>query len=184
MNVTGDSIRAQIIAILSAWKMKPEMAEITADVLVDADLCGIESHGISILTLYEEKLQKGILQLQSEPRIVRENAVMALIDAGAGLGHTASLMAARLAADKAEENGIGAVSVTNSHHFGIAGYYARIIANRGLIGMVASNSRAVSVVPTRAAGRPHGTYELVAAALARGRHRLAYAAFSEDSAAS
>ena len=167
MNVAADCIRAQIIAILSAWKMKPEMAEITADVLVDADLAGIDSHGSSILMLYEEKLRAGILQVQAEPRIVRENVVTALIDAGAGLGHTASVMAARLAADKAEANGIGAISVTNSHHFGIAGYYAKIIADRGLIGLVASNSRAISVVPTRAATRVFGTNPLAFAAPAR-----------------
>jgi LDH2 family malate/lactate/ureidoglycolate dehydrogenase len=112
--------------------MKPEMIEITADVLLAADLSGIESHGIAIMTLYEEKMRAGILQLQAEPRIVRQNMVTALIDAGAGLGHTASVMATRLATEKAKANGIGAVSVTNSHHFGIAGYYAKMIADRGL----------------------------------------------------
>jgi LDH2 family malate/lactate/ureidoglycolate dehydrogenase len=70
-------------------------------------------------------------------------------------------------APTAEANGIGAVSVTNSHHFGIAGYYARMIVERGLIGLVASNSRAVSVVPTRAATRVFGTNPLAFAAPTR-----------------
>lgn len=167
MNVAITRIREQIAAILGAWKMMPCLIDVTADVMVEADLCGIDSHGISILILYEEILQKGMLQLQAEPRIVRQNAVTALIDAGAGLGHPAAVMAARLAAEKASTSGIGAVSVVNSHHFGAAGYYARLIVERGLIALVTSNARTVAVVPTRATRAVFGTNPIAFAAPAR-----------------
>ena len=167
MNYAGKVIREQIVTILTTWKMKAELAEVTADIMVDTDLAGIDSHGISMLTLYEEKLLAGKLQLQVEPKVVRENPVTALIDAGAGLGHPASVMAARMAADKAAANGLGGVGVTNSHHFGPAGYYAKMMSDRGLVGIVASNSRTICVVPTRSSTRAFGTNPIAFAAPAR-----------------
>jgi len=164
MNFEGDIIRKQISAILSAWNMKSELIETTAEAMLYSDLAGIDSHGISLLTLYEEKMLAGKLQLQADPRVVRENAVTALIDAGAGLGHPASVMGARLAADKAVANGVGAVGVTNSHHFGPAGYYAKIISDRGLLGLVTCHSRMACVPPTRSSTRVFGTNPIAFAA--------------------
>jgi LDH2 family malate/lactate/ureidoglycolate dehydrogenase len=167
VNVAAKSIREQIVAILGAWKMLPHLIDVTADVMVDTDLAGIDSHGISMLILYEEKLRQGKLKLQAEPRVIRENAVTALIDAGAGLGHPAAVMATRLAIEKAGACGIAAVSVTNSHHFGAAGYYAKMAAQRGFISMVTSNARTVAVLPTRASTKVFGTNPIAFAAPAR-----------------
>jgi LDH2 family malate/lactate/ureidoglycolate dehydrogenase len=147
VKIPAERIRRQIAAILSAWGMKPNLVEITAEVMVDTDLSGIDSHGMSMLVLYEEKQLAGILNPKAEPRIVRENAVTALIDADAGLGHPAAVMAARLAIEKARVSSLAAVSVTNSHHFGAAGYYARLAAEQGFVSLVASNARTVCVVP-------------------------------------
>ncbi|MGA2960683.1 MAG: Ldh family oxidoreductase [Candidatus Korobacteraceae bacterium] len=167
MNVSAKCIREQIVAILGAWKMLPHLIDVTADVMVDTDLAGIDSHGIQMLNLYEEKLRQGKLNLQAEPKVIRENAVTALIDAGAGLGHPAAVMAMRLAIEKAAACGIAAVSVTNSHHFGAAGYYAKMAAERGFISMVTSNARTVAVVPTRASTKVFGTNPIAFAAPAR-----------------
>lgn len=167
MSFAANVIQQQIISILTAWKMKPELIEITAEIMADTDLAGIDSHGISMLTVYEEKLLAGKLQLQAEPRVVRENAVTALIDAGAGLGHPAAAMGARLAVDKAAANGIGAVGVTNSHHFGPAGYYAKMISDRGFIGIATSQARTICVPPTRSSTRVFGTNPIAFAAPTR-----------------
>jgi LDH2 family malate/lactate/ureidoglycolate dehydrogenase len=164
MNFEGNIIRKQISTILGAWNMKSELIETTAEAMLYSDLAGIDSHGISLLTLYEEKMLAGKLQLQADPRVVRENAVTALIDAGAGLGHPASVMGARLAADKAVANGLGAVGVTNSHHFGPAGYYAKIISDRGLLGLVTCHSRMACVPPTGSSTRVFGTNPIAFAA--------------------
>ncbi len=167
MNVAAKSIREQIVAILGAWKMLPHLIDVTADVMVDTDLAGIDSHGISMLILYEEKLRQGKLKLQADPKVVRENAVTALIDAGAGLGHPAAVMATRMAIEKAGANGIAAVSVTNSHHFGAAGYYAKMAARQGFISLVTSNARTIAVLPTRASKKVFGTNPIAFAAPAR-----------------
>lgn len=167
MNVAASCIREQIVAVLSAWKMLPHLIDVTADVMVDTDLAGIESHGVAMLVSYDGYLQKGKVNLQVEPKIVRENAVTALIDAGTGLGHPASVMATRLAIEKAGNCGIAAISVTNSHHFGPAGYYAKMASQHGFISLVTCNASSVVVMPTRGSTKVLGTNPIAFAAPAR-----------------
>ncbi|MGI9422579.1 MAG: Ldh family oxidoreductase, partial [Hyphomicrobiaceae bacterium] len=111
-----------------------------------------------------EKVQEGRLDLTAEPKIESETAATATIDAGANLGHPVSVTAMNLAVDKAEAAGVGIVTVRNSHHFGAAGYYARIAAGRGAFGMVASTARGVTVVPTGGTVPVLGTNPLAFAA--------------------
>lgn len=137
---------------------------ITAEAMADTDLLGIDSHGISMLPMYEKLLQAGTLRLTAEPRVIRETPAAAVIDAGAGLGHPAAAMAADLAAEKARALGIGAVGVVNSHHFGAAGWYARRVAAAGCCGLVVSSARGVLVVPTGGAEPMLGTNPIAFAA--------------------
>ncbi|MEJ0072398.1 MAG: Ldh family oxidoreductase [Pseudomonadota bacterium] len=164
MNISADRIREQIAAILSAWGMDPELARTTTEVMLETDLAGVDSHGISMLMDYDQSRLKGKLNLQAQPKIVRENPVTALIDADAGLGHPAAVMGMALAIRKAQTLGVGVVSVYNSHHFGAAGYYAAMAPKQGLIGLVTSASRTISVVPTRAAVPVLGTNPIAFAA--------------------
>ena len=167
MKVSAECIGQQIAAILSAWGMDADLARSTTEVMVETDLAGIDSHGISMLMLYEDLRAAGRLNLQAHPVVVREGPVTALVDADAGLGHPAGVMGMELAIRKALSMGVGAVSVFNSHHFGAAGYYAALAANKGLIGMVTSSARTVCVVPTRAAVPVLGTNPIAFAAPAR-----------------
>ena len=167
MNFAASRMREQIVGILRSWKMNPKLIDTTADVMIDTDLAGIDSHGISMLILYEERYLEGTLKLEGEPRVVRENAVTALIDAGGGLGHPAGVLAMRMAIEKAEANGVGVVSVTNSNHFGAAGNYAKMAADRGLIGLVTSNAKTSCVVPTRSRKALFGTNPIAVAVPAR-----------------
>ena len=167
MNVAAESVRQQIELVLTAWGMEADMVGTTADAMLYSDLAGIESHGISMLMAYEDYRAKGKLNLRSRPRIVRENPVTALVDAGAGLGHAAAVMAMELANKKASAMGIGAVSVFNSHHFGPTGYYAALASKQGLVGFVTSSTHAVNVVPTRSSIPVLGTNPIAFAAPAR-----------------
>ena len=134
MDVTADKIRAQIEAILLSWGMEPDLATTTTEAMTEADLFGVDSHGISMLMTYEKRLQEGKLKINARPKIERRTACTTLIDAGAGLGHPVSSYGMNLAVDMAKEAGIGVVGVRNSHHFGAAGVYARIAARRGAVG--------------------------------------------------
>ena len=83
----------------------------------------------------------------AEPEIVFQTPVSAVIDGHAGMGQLIGHRAMTLAIEKAQAAGIGMVSVRNSNHYGIAGYYARMACERGLIGMSCTNSAAI-MVPT------------------------------------
>lgn len=155
--VKAQLVRRQIEAVLRAWGMDERKIGVTAEVMVQTDLMGIDSHGISMLIMYSQMQEAGQLRLEAEPRIVRQSATTALIDGGASLGHPVSVMGMKLAIEKALAHDIGAVSVFNSHHHGALGYYANMAAEQGLIGMVSSTSRVVNTVPTFGADRVLGT---------------------------
>jgi LDH2 family malate/lactate/ureidoglycolate dehydrogenase len=157
-------IRSQIEAVLRGWGMSEHNVAISADVMVETDLMGVDSHGISMLMLYDVMNQAGQINVAAEPWIVRESAASALIDGAAGLGHPTAVMAMNLAIEKALRHDIGAVSVLNSHHFGAAGYYAQMAAERGLLAMVTSSTRLVTLVPTHGAQAVLGTNPLSFAA--------------------
>src|SRR5471030_1056649 len=144
LNVKADLLREQITSILTAWGMDADLVRTASAVMVETDLSGVDSHGVSMLTDYEESRAKGKLNLKARPTIVRQNAVTALIDAGAGLGHPAAVMGMQLAIDKASALGVGVVTVFNSHHFGAAGYYAAMATRTGLIGLVTSATRSIN----------------------------------------
>ena len=162
-------VREQIVTILDSWGMDPEIVRTTAEVMVETDLAGVDSHGVSMLMDYENSKSKGKLNLKAHPRVVKETAVTALVDADAGLGHPAAVMGMQLAIVKAKAMGVGVVSVFNSHHFGAAGYYAALAPREGLVGMVTSATRSIAVVPTRAAVPVLGTNPIAFAAPARER---------------
>ncbi len=154
---TAASVEAQIDAVLSAWGMPADKRRTTAGIMVETDLRGIDSHGISMLIMYEQMHRAGQVRFDAEPTIVRQSATTALVDGGAGLGHPVSAMAMQLAIDKALAHDVGVVSVRNSHHFGAAGCYADMASSRGLIGIVSTTSRVITVVPTFGADRVLGT---------------------------
>lgn len=143
-----ETIRAQIAACLSAWGMPPDHVEITANVMADADECGIDTHGLSTLTTYDVRLREGIVTMNAEIEIIREAPTSALIDAGGGLGYVPSVMASKIAIEKAKQVGMAVVSVRNSNHFGATGYYTRLIAAEGLIGLATTNGAGPRTAPT------------------------------------
>lgn len=155
--VPAEKVEAQCAAVLRAWGMDETKVATTAQLMTETDLRGIESHGISMLILYDQMYGTGQLKLSAEPKVVRESASTALIDAGGGLGHPVSVMAMEMAIEKARKADVGIVSVFNSHHFGAAGLYAEMAAKAGMIGIVSCTSKIVTVVPTFGAQRQLGT---------------------------
>jgi len=165
--VPAEAIRAQIHAILTRWGMAEANATTTANIMVETDLMGVDSHGLSMLMTYEEGVKEGRIRIAAAPRVLRETGPTALLDGADGLGHPVAAMAMNLAVDKALEHGVGLVGVVNSHHFGAAGAYARIASARGVIGLVTSSTRGVTMVPTRGAMPVLGTNPLAFAAPAK-----------------
>jgi LDH2 family malate/lactate/ureidoglycolate dehydrogenase len=152
----AETLRSFCSKVLEKLDVKPEDARITADVLVEADLRGIDSHGVARMSRYVTGIQQGMMKVKAVPKIVRETAVTATMDADAGLGQPASYAAMKLAITKARRHTLGFVAVRNSNHFGIAGYYAIMALAEDMIGICTTNSE-ILVVPTFARDAMLGT---------------------------
>ncbi len=141
----------------------PEVdARQAADVLAAADLRGIDSHGVARLRTYYDMFQLGRINPKPQPRIVRELPGTATVDGDNGLGLVVGPWANRVAMDKAEQVGSGWVSVCNTNHYGIAGYYVLEALQRDLIGFSMTNSTKL-VAPLWGAERMLGTNPIATA---------------------
>lgn len=156
VRVEWESLKKYITEVFSSLKVPRKHAEIAADVLVTADLMGIESHGVQRLRRYTIGIQIGSVDPKADVSIVKETDSTALIDGGSGLGQVIAYKAMEIAIEKARRVGVSVVGVRNSHHFGIAGYYALQAVKSGLIGIVMTNSEAL-VSYTYTVGRNIGT---------------------------
>ena len=116
-------------------------AGIVADVLVAADLRGVESHGIARLgAYYVDRIRGGSLDPAPKIAIERETPVSIVLDAGNGLGHPAAKRTMDAVVEKASSAGVAFGAVKNSNHFGIAGYYAMLALDHDMIGIASTNS--------------------------------------------
>ena len=122
-------------------------SRIISDVLLLSDLYGIESHGMQRLARYHKGIEKGLIKVDAKPEVVFETPVSAVIEGNDGMGQLISHKAMEIAIEKAKKTGMAIVTVRNSNHFGIAGYYAKMACDAGLLGMAMTNSEAI-MVPT------------------------------------
>lgn len=124
-----------------------EESQIIVDVLLTSDLYGIESHGMQRLVRYHKGIEKGLIKIDAKPEVVFETPVSAVIEGNDGMGQLLGYKAMNIAIEKAKKAGMAIVTVRNSNHYGIAGYYAKMACKEGLIGMSMTNSEAI-MVPT------------------------------------
>ncbi len=124
-----------------------EESRIITDVLLLADLYGIESHGTQRLVRYHKDIEKGLIKVGVKPQVIFETPVSAVIDAQDGMGQVMGYAAMQMAIEKAKKTGIAIVAVRNSTHYGIAGYYTKMACDQGLIGISTTNTTAI-MVPT------------------------------------
>ena len=123
-------------------------AAVCADILITADKRGIDSHGINrCKPIYYDRIKAGILNPVTEFEVVRETPTTAVVDGHNGMGHPIARRCMGMAIEKAAANGLGMVVTRNSTHYGIAGYYALMAVERGMIGMTGTNARP-SIAPT------------------------------------
>lgn len=142
-------VRSQIESVLVAMGMSAPHAATTAEVVADADLCGVDTHGIALLPGYAELVAAGRITMEATVEVVHRGRSAAVVDAGGGLGYVPSVLAAELAIDMSRESGLAGVAVRSSSHFGAAGYYTRLMAAQGIIGMAMTSGTGGRVAPTR-----------------------------------
>ena len=144
--VNATKLEEFCVEVLTAVGLKPEYAAILANSLVVADLRGIESHGVSRIPIYAKRLAVGVLSGDAEPVPLTDSGPILLLDGCNAPGAVVAHMAMQRAIEKAREFGVGVVSVRRSNHFGAAGYYAADAADRGFVGIVATNSPSVMTI--------------------------------------
>jgi L-2-hydroxycarboxylate dehydrogenase (NAD+) len=129
--------------VFQALGVPDEDARLAADVLAASDLRGIDSHGVARLPSYVGLLVAGRIDPRPKISIVRESASTATVDGGNGLGLVVGPKANEIAMAKAADAGTGWVSVCNTNHYGIAGYYPLRALERGLIGWSMTNTTSI-----------------------------------------
>jgi LDH2 family malate/lactate/ureidoglycolate dehydrogenase len=135
-----EAIHEFCCAILEKLKVPGEDAKEVGDCLLQADLRGVDSHGMIRLPVYAERIRKAVVNPRPVPRIVKASASTALLDGDNGLGAVVGSRAMEKAIELAAGPGISFVGVRRSNHFGIAAFYVQKAVRKGLIGCAASNA--------------------------------------------
>jgi LDH2 family malate/lactate/ureidoglycolate dehydrogenase len=146
--VDFDKLTEFMIEVFKKVGVPEEDAKICADVLITSDKRGIDSHGIGrFKPIYIDRINEGIINPKTTFEIVRESPTTAVIDGHNGMGQVIGYRSMKIAIDKAKKYGMGMVAVRNSNHYGIAGYYALMASDNGMIGITGTNARP-SISPT------------------------------------
>ena len=148
IRVGFDKLKRFVRDVFEALGVCAEEAAICADVLVTADESGIHSHGVNRLKrIYYDRIRIGIQNPVTHFDVVRDGLTTAVVDGHNGMGQVIAKKSMDLAISKARSHGMGMVAVRNSTHYGIAGYYAKMACDAGMIGITGTNGRP-SVAPT------------------------------------
>lgn len=146
-HVSYERLKAFCIKVFQGYGFTQEQSAQITDVLLDADLCGVESHGIQRLIRYHKEITGGMVKTDAVPETVFETPLSAVIEGNDAMGQLLGVQAMNLAIEKASKSGFGMVTVRNSNHYGVARYYARMAAEKDMIGLSMTNSEAI-MVPT------------------------------------
>lgn len=147
VNYSYETLKTFCTDAFKKFGFNDEESAIIVDVLLTSDLYGIESHGMQRLVRYHKGIEKGLIKIDAKPEVVFETPVSAVIEGNDGMGQLLGYKAMNIAIEKAKKTGMAIVTVRNSNHYGIAGYYAKMACKEGLIGMSMTNSEAI-MVPT------------------------------------
>ncbi|MGE4247959.1 MAG: Ldh family oxidoreductase [Parvibaculaceae bacterium] len=134
------SLRALCQSIGVAAGLRAEDARLLSDCLIDAELRGVESHGLVHLPMYVEWIDDGFLNPHGQLEIVRDSGPTVVMNANRALGQRAGVTAMDLASERASKFGVGYVGIRNSGSFGAAGYYPLRAVEKGQIGFALQNT--------------------------------------------
>jgi len=148
IRISPDLLQRFMVDVFTGIGLPRADAETCAEVLITADLRGIDSHGIGRLKrIYFDRIREGIVSPVTEMEVVKDTPTTAVIDGRNGMGHVIGKKAMETAIEKAARSGLGMVACRNSSHYGIAGYYALMAVEKDMIGITGTNARP-SIAPT------------------------------------
>jgi L-2-hydroxycarboxylate dehydrogenase (NAD+) len=156
------TLHAFTLTVFKKIGCSQEEAQLATDVLLAADLRGIDSHGLARLSGYLRLWEAKRINAKPSIRIVHESPSTAVVDGDGGLGLVVAPKAMEIAIEKAKKCGTGWVSVQHSNHFGIAGYHAMMALEHDMIGIAMTNASPL-VAPTYSIERLLGTNPIAVA---------------------
>ena len=146
--VPWEQMNSFMIEVFKGYGVPEEDARICADVLLESDRRGIESHGCNrFKPIYIDRIVKGTLLPVTEMTVIRETPTTVVMDAHDGMGMVASYHMMKKLIEKAKTSGMAGGAIRNSTHYGIAGYWTSMASREGLIGVTGTNARP-SIAPT------------------------------------
>ena len=158
--VSWDLMNSFLTDAFVGYGVPREDAAICADVLLESDRRGIESHGCNrFKPIYIDRIKKGTLLPVTNIEIIKETPTTVVMDAHDGMGMVASHKMMEMLIEKAKKYGMAGGAIKNSTHYGIAGYWAGMASNEGLIGLTGTNARP-STAPTFGVENMMGTNPL------------------------
>lgn len=134
-----DTLADFVTRLYEAAGLPAPDARLVAESLVTADLWGHSSHGVMRAPWYIDRLRSGVMQAVTQPRWLVDAGAIALMDAADGVGQVVAAQAMAEAVRRARAHGVGVVSVRNSNHHGALGYFTRMAAAEGCIGLLTTN---------------------------------------------
>jgi L-2-hydroxycarboxylate dehydrogenase (NAD+) len=141
-------VRDYVVRFFTKHNLPEDDARTVADVLLSADLRGVDSHGVIRLdTYYGSRLRRGLIDPRPTITVLQETPATVALDGGAAMGQVVANQAMQRAIEKARQVGVGMATVRNSNHYGIAGYYAMMALPHDMIGISYTNSQPL-VAPT------------------------------------
>ena len=155
-----DMVTSFMVDVFEAYGVPHDDAVICADVLVESDRRGIESHGCNrFKPIYIDRIVRGTLLPTTNLEIIKETPTTIVADAHDGMGMVASYHVMNMLLEKAQTYGMAGGAIRNSTHYGIAGYWATMASKLGMIGITGTNARP-SVAPTFGVENMMGTNPL------------------------
>ena len=156
LTIPYDQLRQFAVAVFRKMNCPEAEAQLAADVLLSADLRGIDSHGVARLSGYVRLWEAKRINANPKIKVVHETISTAVVDGDSGLGLVVAPKAMEIAMQKAAIAGTGWVAVKGSNHFGIAGYHAMMALQKDMIGIAMTNASPL-VAPTFSVERLLGT---------------------------
>jgi LDH2 family malate/lactate/ureidoglycolate dehydrogenase len=138
--VSSKNLRIFVQHVFHAVGVLKEDAKTAANVMIEANLCGVDSHGVRMLPGYVDLIRNGKINPRGRIRVLKENSVIAHLDGDLVLGSVVGVRAMEMAVEKAEVSGVGFILVNNSTRWGRPAYYTAFAARKGCIGICSTNT--------------------------------------------
>ena len=140
VNLKSTILKKEVINIFKKFGLNNNHAIISANAIINAEIVGAHSHGLSRLKMYCDRILKKVIKAKPKIKIKKISQSISLIDADDSIGFVAADIAIKKCIQNAKKTGIGMVAVKKSGHYGLSGYYAEQATRKNLIAMIYTNA--------------------------------------------